>query len=110
MINSLIGGDSNASLTVKFEITAKDLENVIEDVVVKTTEVLLAKFESERLPEFVTRKEAMERFNVRTANTMISWEGKGYLKPHRISGRIFYRRDELNEAYERVTRIYKSEI
>lgn len=62
MKNSLIGGESNARLTVKYEITAEDLERVIEDVVVRTTEVLLAKFENERSPKFVTRKEAIERF------------------------------------------------
>jgi len=96
--------------TIKYEITAEDLGKVMAEVIIKTTNALIAKFENERLPEYVTRKEAMMRLNVRTANTMNSWEEKGYLKPHRIGGRIFYRQDELNEAYERVTRIYKSEI
>jgi hypothetical protein len=102
--------DFNSVPAVKFEVTAEDLMKVVTDVIRETTNSILSKFENDRMPEFISRKEAMEKLDMKTANTMISWEEKGYLKPHRISGRIFYRKDELNEAYERVTRNYVCEL
>ena len=110
MKNSLFDEDGNISLTLKFEIPVKDLETLIEDVVRKTTEVLLGKFENERTPEFIPRKEAMKMLNVKTANTMSSWEEKGYLSPHRIGGRIYYRQDELVGIAERFEREINCEI
>lgn len=90
--------------TIKYEITAKDLGEVIAEVITKTTNSILAKFDEERSPEFIPRKEAMKMLNVKTANTMSSWEEKGYLKPHRLGGRIYYRQDELADAVERFER------
>ncbi|SHJ88086.1 hypothetical protein SAMN05444280_1375 [Tangfeifania diversioriginum] len=55
--------------------------------------------------EFIPRKEAIERLNVKTANTMSSWEEKGYLNPHRIGGRIYYRQNEFAGSAERFPRI-----
>ena len=91
--------------TIKYEITAKDLGEVIAEVITKTTNSILSKFEQERSPEFIPRKEAMKMLNVKTANTMSSWEEKGYLKPIRDGGgRIHYRKDELIDAMERFRR------
>ncbi|SHJ88112.1 hypothetical protein SAMN05444280_1376 [Tangfeifania diversioriginum] len=47
MKNSLFDEDGNVSLTIKLEIPVKDLEKVIEDVVIKTTEILMTKFKNE---------------------------------------------------------------
>lgn len=104
MEKTIFDKKSKISLTVKLEIPVKDLETLIEDVVCKTIEVLLAKFEKERTPEFIPRKEAMKMLKVKTANTMSSWEEKGYLSPNRIGGRIYYRQDELVGVAERFER------
>lgn len=103
MIESLFTGLSNARV-VKLEITADDLLKVMKDVVRKTANSFLAKMEEERSPQFFKRKEAMKMLNVTTALTMIRWEEKGYLNPHRISGRIFYRQDEIVAAFEKFCR------
>jgi len=89
---------------VKLEITADDLMKVMKDVARETANTLLAKMEEERSPEFISRKEAMALLKVTTALTMIRWEGKGYLNPHRIGGRIFYRKDEILNAFEKFKR------
>lgn len=94
---------SNAA-SVKLEVSASDLMNVIKEVITETTNSILARQDEKRSPEFVTRKEAMEKLNVKTALTMSRWEEKGYLSPHRIGGRIFYRKDELATAFERFSR------
>ena len=101
--------NSNLVGVLKYEITAQDLEQVIEDVVIKTTEVILAKLEKEHSPEFIPRKEAMKKLNVKSPLTMSRWEEKGYLNPHLIGGRIFYRQDEIKEAFERFKRNYATE-
>lgn len=103
MIESFFAGLSNAGV-VKLEITADDLQKVMKDVARETAISLLAKMEEERTPQFITRREAMKMLNVTTALTMIRWEGKGYLNPHRISGRIFYRLDEVISAFEKFCR------
>ena len=89
---------------VKLEVTAEDLMKVVMDIIRETTNTILAKFDEERSPEFIPRKDAMKMLNVKTANTMSSWEEKGYLKPHRLGGRIYYRQDELADAAERFRR------
>jgi hypothetical protein len=94
---------SNAGV-VKLEITVDDLQKVMNDVARETANFCLAKMNEERSPEFIPRKEAMKMLNVTTALTMIRWEEKGYLNPHRISGRIFYRQDEVVTAFEKFVR------
>lgn len=89
---------------IKLEITADDLQKVMKDVARETANILLAKMEEERSPEFLPRKEAMVLLNVTTALTMIRWEEKGSLNPHRIGGRIFYRKDEILKAFEEFKR------
>lgn len=94
---------SNAGV-IKLEITADDLLSVMKDVSRETANFCLAKMNEDRSPEFMPRKEAMKLLNVSTALTMIRWEEKGYLNPHRISGRIFYRQDEVINAVEKFSR------
>jgi hypothetical protein len=89
---------------VKLEITADDLQKVMKDVARETANILLAKMEEERSPEFIPRLEAMKLLNVTTALTMIRWEEKDFLHPHRISGRVFYRKDEILSAFEKFKR------
>lgn len=89
---------------LKVEITAEDLQKVMKDVARETANSLLAKMEEERSPKFIPRKEAMVFLNVTTALTMIRWEEKGYLNPHRIGGRIFYRQDDIVAAFEKFCR------
>ncbi len=103
MITNFLSSVSNAAV-LKYEITAEDLLIVMRDLVRETTNSILAKFHEERSPEFIPRKEAMKRLEVKSEATMINWERKGYLSPHRIGGRVFYRQDEVVDAFERFTR------
>lgn len=95
---------SNAGV-IKLEITADDLQKVMKEVARETAISFLSKMEEERSPEFIPRKEAMKILNVSTALTMIRWEEKGYLNPHRIGGRIFYRQNEVIAAFEKFYRM-----
>ena len=72
MNNLTFGEDSNASLTVMFEITANDLEKEIIDFFIKKTGSFLVKLESDYSPQFVSRIEALEKLNVKTANILIN--------------------------------------
>mgnify|MGYP006301395529 CR=1 FL=1 len=101
--DSFFDSVSNAGV-LKYEITAEDLMKVVMDIIRETTDSILAKYDEMRSPEFIPRKEAMKMLNVKTANTMSNWEKKGYLNPHRMGGRIYYRQDELTEAMERLER------
>lgn len=89
---------------LKYEIAADDLIKMVREVVKQTTDSVLAKFDEERSPEFIPRKDAMKRLEIKSEATMINWERKGYLKPHRMGGRVFYRQNEVVEAFERFSR------
>jgi len=89
---------------LKLEIAADDLINMVREVVIQTTETVLAKFDEERSPKFMPRKDAMKRLDIKSEATMINWERKGYLNPHRMGGRVYYRQDEVDKAFERFSR------
>lgn len=89
---------------IKIEITVSDLVCVVKDVANATATSFLEKMNKERSPELITRKEAKKMLNITTDCTMIKWEDKGFLKPYRIGGRIFYQRDEIIAAFERFSR------
>ena len=96
--------EARSVAAIKLEVSHKDLMKMIKDVIEETTNLLFAKFEEVRSPKLIPRKEAMKKLNVKTALTMIRWEEQGYLQPHRIGGRIFYREDELATAPEKFSR------
>ncbi len=89
---------------IKLEITKDDLFEMVRKVVTDTASLIYSKLSEERNPEFMTRKDAMKLLNVKTALTMIRWEEKGYLNPHRVSGRVYYRQNEVTDAFEKFSR------
>lgn len=91
--------------TLKLEVSADDLMKMMERVIKETTNSVLAKLNEGRPSELYTRKEAMKKLGVKSEATMINWEKKGYLSPHKLGNRIFYRQDDLVEALERVERV-----
>jgi hypothetical protein len=90
---------------VKIELAAKDLLTSINRCTEEKALLSFRKMDDERSTEFIPRKEAMKMLNVSTALTMIRWEEKGYLNPHRIGGRIFYRQNEVIAAFEKFYRM-----
>ena len=96
--------DVSSIAAVKLEATADDLMKLIRDVITETTNSIIAKLDEGRSPEILTRKEAMKKLDIKSEATMINWEKKGYLSPHRIGGRIFYQKNEVVDALERFTR------
>ena len=99
----ILNSISNAG-AIKLEVTADDLLEMVRKVVEDTASLIYSKLKEERNPEFMTRKDAMKLLNVKTALTMIRWEEKGYLNPHRISGRVYYRQNEVTDAFEKFSR------
>nr|WP_319998408.1 helix-turn-helix domain-containing protein [uncultured Draconibacterium sp.] len=96
--------DVSSIAAVKLEATTDDLMKLFRDVITETTNSIIAKLDEERSPEILTRKEAMKKLDIKSEATMINWEKKGYLSPHRIGGRIFYQKNEVVDALERFTR------
>jgi len=99
----ILNSISNAGV-LKLKITADDLLEMVKKVVEDTVNIFYSQLIEERNPEFMTRKDAMKLLNVKTALTMIRWEQKGYLNPHRLSGRVYYRQNEVTNAFEKFSR------
>lgn len=96
--------ENSKAVAIKVEITAEDLLKVIKNVAEETVQIILSKLIDGRDSNFVTRKQAMMLLKVKSPATMIKWEEKGYLTPHKISGRIFYRKDDITKAFEKFSR------
>jgi hypothetical protein len=60
----LIDSVSNAGV-LKYEITAEDLMKVVMDIIRETTKSILTKYDEERSPDFIPRKEAVEKFELK---------------------------------------------
>ncbi len=60
----LIDSESNAGV-LKYEITAEDLMKVVMDIIRETTKSILTKYDEERSPDFIPRKEAVEKFKLK---------------------------------------------
>ncbi len=83
---------------LRFEVRAQDLMEIIDKVAKSTAEnVVKQKLEQ---TEYLSRKDAMALLKVKTNLTMQRWEAKGFLTPHRISNRIYYRKKEIYSALE----------
>lgn len=89
---------------LRLEVTADDLINMMREVTRETINSVLAKFNDERSTEFISRKEAMKKLDVKTALTMIRWEEKGILNPHKNGGRVYYRENEIVACFEKFSR------
>ncbi len=96
--------ENSKAVAIKVEITAEDLIQVIKNVAEETVKIILSKVIDSRDSDFVPRKQAMTLLNVKSPITMMKWEEKGYLTPHKISGRIFYRKDDITNAFEKFSR------
>ncbi|WP_159519540.1 hypothetical protein [Sunxiuqinia indica] len=83
---------------VKLEITAADLVSVVQNVARETADAILKDRQQEQSNDFIPRKIAMEMLNVKTTLTMLRWEEKGYLQPHRVGSRIFYKKQDVLAA------------
>jgi len=94
----------STSGTLKLEISAGDLLEVMNSVAQNVARELLIEFEQEQNPEFISRKEAMSLLGVATNLTMQRWEDKEYLIPYKVSGRVYYKRSEVLGALERCGR------
>ena len=90
-----------------YEISAGDLLEVINEVAHNVARELLAKFEKEQNPEFISRKEAMQLLGIASNLTMQRWEEKEYLIPYKVSGRVYYKRDEVLDALESNRRTFE---
>ncbi|MGQ8335816.1 hypothetical protein ACUNWD_04645 [Sunxiuqinia sp. A32] len=90
---------------MRLELTADDLMTVMQNVAKETADAIIKDRNEKPSTELIPRKEAMKMLNVKTTLTMMRWEEKGYLQPHRISSRIFYKKGEVLAAATRLKRV-----
>ena len=109
-MQNLIINDVGSAAVLKLEVTEDDLMKTMENVIREKGNSILAKLTEDSVPKFVAKKEAMEMLDAKCPPAGGRCEEESCPSPQRVNGRIFYRKDELNEAYERVSRNYGCEF
>jgi hypothetical protein len=86
--------------TVQFiSITPEKLQESIISGVRAELENLKQQFQPKEPTEFLTRNEVKELLKI-DLSTVHNWTKKGKLKAYGISGRIYYKRSEVEQAIQ----------
>jgi len=84
--------------TVQFiQITPEQLQNSIIEGVKTQLEELKKSFQPIQPAEYLTRNEVAKLFQI-NLSTLYNWTKKGILNSYSIGSRVYYRRDEVNNA------------
>jgi len=83
---------------IQFLQTSPDeLENRIFNRIKTELETLKIEFKPKEPKEFLTRNEVKDLLKV-DLSTIWNWTKKGKLRAYGIAGRVYYRRDEVEQA------------
>ncbi len=84
--------------TVQFVQTSpEEIQEAILKGVQKEIETLKKEFQPKEPTRYLTRAEVKEMFKVDQV-TVYNWTKKGILKSYGISGRVYYKRHEVEQA------------
>lgn len=84
--------------TVQFiQITPEQLQNEIIKGVKTELEQLKKDFQPKRPSEYLTRNEVAEMLKI-DLSSVHNWTKKGKLKAYGIGGRVYYKRDEVENS------------
>ncbi len=84
--------------TLQFiQTTPEEMENRIFNRFKSELESIKKEFQPKQPTEFLTRTQVKEMFDV-DLSTVHNWTKKGKLKAYGISGRVYYKRSEVEQA------------
>lgn len=83
-------------------ITPEQFENNLFTRFKSEIETLKAEFQPKEPTEFLTRDQVRKLFNV-DLSTVHNWTKKGKLQAYGISGRVYYKRSEVEQAIKPLT-------
>lgn len=89
--------------TIQFiQISPEQFQESIISGVKSELEKLSKEFQPKQPTEFLTRNEVKNLFKV-DLSTVHNWTKRGKLKSYGISGRVYYKRDEVEQAIKPLT-------
>lgn len=84
--------------TVQFvSCSLEQLQNAITENVKGQLEELKKSFQPKAPEEYLTRKETAELLNI-NLSTLHLWKKKGILKSYGLSGKVYFKRSEVESA------------
>ena len=81
------------------QITPEEQENRIFDRIKSELETLKKEFQPKEPTEFLTRNEVKDLLKI-DLSTVHNWTKKGKLKAYACSGRVYYKRSEVEAAIQ----------
>lgn len=84
------------------DITPEEFQNIILEGVKKQLEQLKRDFQPKQPNEYMTRQEVANMLKI-DLSSIYNWTKKGKLTPYGIGGRVYYKRQEIEEAIIRLS-------
>lgn len=83
---------------IQFVATSpQELQREISQSVKAHLDEFLQNFKPKQPTDYLTRKEVAELFKV-DISTIANWQKNGKLKPYAISGRVYFKRSDIEES------------
>lgn len=79
------------------QISPEQLQSEITKGVKAHLDEFLQNFKPKQPTDYLTRKEVAELFKV-DISTIANWQKNGKLKPYAISGRVYFKRSDIEES------------
>jgi hypothetical protein len=80
-------------------ISPEELQDAIRSGVRLEIEKLKTEFRPKEPPEYLTRKDVKDMFQI-DMSTVHNWTKAGKLRAYQIGSRVYYRRDEVEQALQ----------
>ena len=84
------------------ETSLSELIKLIEEIIERKVRSLEDNFQPKTPPEFLTRDEVAALLKV-DRSTVYNWTKRGILIAHQIGSRVYYKREELENAIVKLT-------
>ena len=78
-----------------------DLEQAVENVLERKLKSLIPQQRPEERPVLLTRKDTAKYLHI-SLPTLHDWTKTGIITAHRISNRVLYKMEEVNEALQKI--------
>jgi hypothetical protein len=98
-----MGKNENGGATYLHNVTPEQLAEMLQQIVKKSFNELSTQPQpntTQTTKDVLTRKETAEFFNV-SLFCLHNWVKKGVLKPYKVSGRTYFKRNELESVLQR---------
>ncbi len=88
--------------TIQIQLSPQELEDLIKRAVREESQKVALPPENDK---YLTRHEAKNLIGVKSDTSMINYERRGLITPHKIGKKVMYKESEILEALKKFERV-----